>query len=488
MNRVALEVARKEFLENVLSWKFLIALVLSVLIVSTSVLVLGAQFRDDYETYAIKQAEYERQDHEFADIALEIYSAVGRPNLLSIFVGGPGDDMRRNTLDQAMPVFSARAGGGSDIASGGESPLAARFDPLDLAFVAVVVMTFMAVVYAYDAVSGERERGTLKLMLANPVPKDAVLVGKYLGGMASLLFPFGVAVVIGLALVPVAGLRLDAGAYARLGVMLGLFVLVVSAFYLVGLLVSSLARRSGTSLIALALVWLVLVFGVGNVAALAAEKASGTTTGADVQQRFAEMDEAAANDMGPLFEEMVELDQKSFRGTNLTPAEEARRAELRTQIDEKQAKAESEREAFIASVRGELDDQLATAEAIASVSPAEAWRNLASGLAGSDYWTFKRQREAVEAYIAEVDRAREEWISDHPGADGPRAGVIMVGPGGIIGGGGDRFDPPAFEYRAASVGEQMSTGRAARDLLVLVGANILAFAAAYAAFLRYDVR
>ena len=67
----------------------------------------------------------------------------------------------------------------------GEEPLLAIFRFLDLEFLFQVVLTLFVVVFAFDAVSGEKERGTLRLALAGAVPRLTLVLGKLGGTLAS---------------------------------------------------------------------------------------------------------------------------------------------------------------------------------------------------------------------------------------------------------------------------------------------------------------
>ena len=47
----------------------------------------------------------------------------------------------------------------------------------------------MALIFAYDALAGERERGTLRLVLTHPVSRGQILLAKYISAMLCLLAP-----------------------------------------------------------------------------------------------------------------------------------------------------------------------------------------------------------------------------------------------------------------------------------------------------------
>jgi ABC-type transport system involved in multi-copper enzyme maturation permease subunit len=59
--------------------------------------------------------------------------------------------------------------------------------------------------FVFDAICGEKERGTLKVLLSNSVPRDLVLLGKWIGGYISLAIPFLIALLGGIAYVYITG-------------------------------------------------------------------------------------------------------------------------------------------------------------------------------------------------------------------------------------------------------------------------------------------
>src|ERR1051325_11113052 len=62
-----------------------------------------------------------------------------------------------------------------------EVPIFAIFRFLDLDFIFQIVLSLFAILFAYDAINGEKERGTLRLSFANPIPRHTYILGK-LGG------------------------------------------------------------------------------------------------------------------------------------------------------------------------------------------------------------------------------------------------------------------------------------------------------------------
>ena len=70
------------------------------------------------------------------------------------------------------------------------NPVLALFDSPDLGYVVNIVVSLLALMFVFDAICGEKERGTLKIVLANAVPRDSIILGKWIGGFVSLTAPF----------------------------------------------------------------------------------------------------------------------------------------------------------------------------------------------------------------------------------------------------------------------------------------------------------
>ena len=107
------------------------------------------------------------------------------------------------------------------------------------------------------AVAGERERGTLAFLLAQPVTPGEVLLGKFLGLGAALLAALALGFGGAAAVIAWQAGGGDVGAYLGL---LGLAALLALASLSVGLLVSCLCRTGAAATGIALFLWLVLVF------------------------------------------------------------------------------------------------------------------------------------------------------------------------------------------------------------------------------------
>jgi Cu-processing system permease protein len=120
----------------------------------------------------------------------------------------------------------------------------------------IYLIPLIALLLGFDSIVGERERGSLDLLLALPVTRLELLLGKYLGLAAAL----SVATLLGLAGVAVLLVKRfgDAGLYHYGGFMISA-VLLGLVFLSLAMLLSTLARdRAQASGMAI-VIWFVLV-------------------------------------------------------------------------------------------------------------------------------------------------------------------------------------------------------------------------------------
>jgi ABC-type transport system involved in multi-copper enzyme maturation permease subunit len=131
---------------------------------------------------------------------------------------------------------------------------------LDWAFIIGTLLSLIAIIFTFDSISGEKERGTLSLVMSNSVPRSTVLLGKTLGAWITLMIPFLVGVLVNLSIVSLLGnLSLQAGDWYRIIITVLVSIVYGSVFLMLGIFVSSLTSRSSTSIFALLLIWVISV-------------------------------------------------------------------------------------------------------------------------------------------------------------------------------------------------------------------------------------
>lgn len=121
----------------------------------------------------------------------------------------------------------------------------------------MLIVPLMALSAGAGSIAGERERGTLEQVLAMPVTRTELLMGKFLGVSFALVLALATGFGISAAVIVLQGGTAGATGYLS---MAGLACLLAVGMLSVGLLISALTNKSGTAAGASIVVWLGLAF------------------------------------------------------------------------------------------------------------------------------------------------------------------------------------------------------------------------------------
>ncbi len=135
-----------------------------------------------------------------------------------------------------------------------------RFENTDWTLIVRLVLSFLCIMLAYDGISGEAQRGTLRQVFANPISRGRVLVGKFAAHLAVLLVATLLGTVVSLLIQTMHGAVELNGAllWAHL-LFLVATVVYLSLFLFITLGISALTRTSASSLVLLTMTWAVFI-------------------------------------------------------------------------------------------------------------------------------------------------------------------------------------------------------------------------------------
>ena len=206
--------------------------------------------------------------------AASIVNLIGiyrRPVELSILARGLEDRMNR-----PVRLFNILGGYNATIDTSNlqeKNKLFVLFSPPDFLFAVKVVLSLLTILFTFSAIAGEREHGTLQLMLSNSVSRGQMLLGKFLGGYLSIVIPFLVAVLIALFLLARDPLIVFGGEHwLRILLLLITSLGYIALFFFIGLFISTLTQRAATAALMLLAIWVILTLVVPNVGWLVAKQ------------------------------------------------------------------------------------------------------------------------------------------------------------------------------------------------------------------------
>ena len=139
------------------------------------------------------------------------------------------------------------------------NPYLAIFASFDMVYIFQLVLCLLAILIASETISGEKEDGTLRLMLTTNVSRAQVLAGKILAGLTTLAIPTTLGfILLTILLLGTEHIEVGIGEWVRLALLFALSLLYLLVFYLIGLAISCATHRSATSLIYALFTWALL--------------------------------------------------------------------------------------------------------------------------------------------------------------------------------------------------------------------------------------
>jgi len=179
---------QKEVMQHILSVRFVALLLMCLLLIPLTLSINYRNYRQNLVDYqeSVKLANIEEKTVNPKmplEPELEVSKLFLKPTPLSVFANGLGDalpsyfGMTRNGIIQGAPALVSDS-------------LSYLLGHLDFLFLVGTVFSLLALLFTFDAVAGEREAGTLRITLANSLPRDLFLWSKLIGGYIVFVVPF----------------------------------------------------------------------------------------------------------------------------------------------------------------------------------------------------------------------------------------------------------------------------------------------------------
>ena len=334
---------------------------------------------------------------------------------------------------------------------------------VDWGFVIGYILSLIAVLFTFDSISGERERGTLRLMLANSVPRHTVLIGKFLGALVSISVPFALAILMNLLVISTSSnVHFGTDTWIRLLIIFFLAILYLCLFLALGLLVSSFVQNSGASLVILLLTWCTFVVFIPSTLASIASGFSNPMTYDEFYKRRIQNRKELRDEYVALLQETRGLPDKKI------------------QLDSEYVTKGTEQEERL--THEHLTQQIAQiqlARSVTRISPVTLIQHLLEVFVGTGFERHQQFLENVHRYAREY----REFVTDMDRADSDSLHIIGVREG--------MSKKPISPESIPTFEDTLSLSRdfnaAAINLLLLVLFFVVLSFAAYLVFVRIEV-
>lgn len=256
-------IAKKDFLLNLLSVRFVIGFMLCLLVIPFTLVIGVDGYLNQVRVYKVDKENADNQWKGVREYSFVRPLIVKEPSPLSIFSKGINENVgkeKKINLGE-VPLFLD-----GQTSSGRDNPFLNTFFSIDFATVVAILISLLALVFSYDSVTREREDGTMKLTFTGKVGRITFLFGK-LAGLLLTLLPILLFCYLLACLIVVLNPEITFSITDWQGIIL-LFitsVLYMMVFILLGMMISSLTRNSSTSIIVSLLCWIWFLFLVPSI-------------------------------------------------------------------------------------------------------------------------------------------------------------------------------------------------------------------------------
>ena len=397
---------QKEMMHHVLSVRFVALLVMCLLLIP---LILSI----NHSNYRQRQVNYQETTKLADDDATTLNSMVLEPpqptvEISKLFLKPAPLSVFVNGMEEALPSYLGMTRNG--ITLGTPSLVSAPFSyilgQLDFLFVISNVFSLLALLFTFDAVAGEKEAGTIRITLANALPRDIFLWSKLIGGYLVFVAPFLMSLLVGLLVLVWQGYPLgEPKIFSRVLSLTFVSLLYIAVFFSIGITISTHLDTAKTALIVVFTAWVFVVMIVPRGGFIAAKVIAPKRTEESVyMEKRALRNNLAQALQDEKFKTMQDVAKGQGRRITITgemqeeiqermkPVEETYRLKLQNESDkiDKNYQREKKRQEFIG-------------ETLSRITPTSSLIYLATNLAQTGKIKKDNFFQAGERYYSQLD-------------------------------------------------------------------------------------
>lgn len=268
-------IAKKEIIANIRNFKIAVALATMTLLLLFSARLLALDYQNRLNDWSVNQDR--RRDpivgggisFDLSDGSFFHRVGVGRtpstqaPQPFSALIKGMDGEMDRTVSVSQRIAFGPRQD---------EPTVSAIFNAPDTSFVIKLLVSLFALMFTLDTVTREKEAGTLRATLSQPIRRRELLLYKSIGASISLLAPFSIAFASEIIYLRFAhGLLTTQEDLSRALLIFGLGALYGIVFVHIGLFISTVTTRTKIAITTALLTWAMIVLVLPNAAVLLAK-------------------------------------------------------------------------------------------------------------------------------------------------------------------------------------------------------------------------
>jgi len=459
----------KELKEIVVSPKFILMFTISSIMIILTFYVGGISYKNNLAQYEAAKLENIRSMDGVKDWRQVEHNIYLKPTPLSSLVSGISNDIGRNIdmygRGEIRPHDSKY----------NENPVYAAFRFLDLTFLFQIVLSLFAILFTYNAVNGEKERGTLRLIFSNSIPRQQYLLGKILGSYFALSIPLLVPVLLGCLLLPLIEIQLEGEEWIGLTLIIIAGFMFIGVFISLSVFVSASIKRSSNSFLFLLVLWILAILVVPRAAVLV----SGRLVDVPPIDEINSKKNAYSRQLGK-----TTLDKmKNFKPESNDQMFEKFQKFMEEINDERDEKLNEFGHTLDEERRNKQAAQAGLSLNLARISPASAFTLAASSLAGTSLSMSQEFLVQAKIYQSIFKNFQQEKSG---GSSGSGMTMMMITEGEEAPPDIDPTELPEFLFSRPNLTQSLSNSLI--DFGLLSSYSILFFFGAFLSFRKFDLR
>lgn len=469
-------IAYKEVLQNLLSLRFALSLLLTtcLFVVCGYVFMIGYQnqSKDYWNKTNENLSSLREQSSALYQIAFYKQAIYRKPHPLGLCAEG---------FEKSLPNFFEVDAFSADLPkTKGQANFALpQFSSIDWVLVISLILSFAALVFTYDSICGEKEAGTLRQMLANTIPRHQILLGKYVGTMITLAIPLFVGMLVSLiVIIPYKDITISGYEWLKIIAIILVSLLYLSIFVMLGLFVSGRTGHPANSMAILLLLWIVSVILLPSFGRIIFDMIDKEPTQAELQRRLEQAGKQIWDNSEKYGEKAGNWSSDVNNPNNNPPA----RARLKNALNNARNQVREDH-------HNKLLAQAIARRNLACISPSVVYQRATETIAGTGinrcvylYNQVKQYGADLKEFVHRKDAEDPESLHlINPGRETVSGNWVAISKKPV-----DFNIVPKFQERNLALGQSLKL--AIWDIGLLALFNLVFFAAAYVSFLRYDVR
>jgi ABC-type transport system involved in multi-copper enzyme maturation permease subunit len=461
-------ILKQEILHNLYSLRFQVSLALVLCIFVVGSVSFVKSHDAGLKKYQEVQAQYTEEMRDEAKSSATALAVNRKTYTLRSRDNGFIYDGKEKYLPNAI-VFSAWNVFSFLNRSGSTNPFLNAFEELNWSFIVALILSFVALLFTFDAVSGEKESKTLALALSNSVSRGTLLFGKYISAILTFLAMVLPGIALSILVVLLSG-RVSLGSAFILETVGFLVVAILMAAVLAafGLLCSVVARNSNISLLLALAFWILFAVVIPNSSTFIAKTFFPIERTEAVQKKIAAT-------LGDLSKNAPPGSWMMNTGKPFLPQHE-----LRANLQRKRFEAEKGiQDAYFQSQFRQFEKT----RLLTAVSPVPLFQYLTEAVVGGGYPRFRKVWDDFHVYQGQFlaffknldaqDPQSPHWYNPSENVSTTRKPVV-------------------FETVPQFVEKPMTFAERVKPALVFLVINVvyacLIFFLSFVLFVRYDVR